>query len=251
MKFVLNDQIVLSRAPEGPLGHYIASFSEWVSGQGYALFSWRYRIRLVAGFSRWLAERNVCLRSISTAHSVAYLQSRARRRRLRGEDATVLAQLLDFPRHRGVIGAEKIGPPQLSPVDRCVEAFERHLREERALTRATIVNYVPFVRGFLNDCFGSGPVVLSRLSAKDVRAVCATPGTATAFEASQASDDRAALVPALWALSGEYQVGPRRSRSRRGELVDVVDSSWRTCCGAWTAIHWPSRLSGARSVSDP
>jgi integrase/recombinase XerD len=168
MKFVLNDQIVLSRAPEGPLGHYIASFSEWVSGQGYALFSWRYRIRLVAGFSRWLAERNVCLRSISTAHSVAYLQSRARRRRLRGEDATVLAQLLDFLRHRGVIAAEKIGPPQLSPVDRCVEAFERHLREERALTRATIVNYVPFVRGFLNDRFGSGPVVLSRLSAKDV-----------------------------------------------------------------------------------
>ncbi len=34
MKFVLNDQIVLSRAPEGPLGHYIASFSEWVWGKG-------------------------------------------------------------------------------------------------------------------------------------------------------------------------------------------------------------------------
>lgn len=168
MKFVLNDQIVLSRAPEGPLGHCIASFSEWVSGQGYALFSWRYRIRLVAGFSWWLAERNVCLRSISTAHSVAYLQSRARRRRIRGEDATVLAQLLDFLRHRGVIAAEKIGRPELSPVDRCIEAFERHLREERALTRATIVNYVPFVRGFLDDRFGSGPVVLSRLSAKDV-----------------------------------------------------------------------------------
>jgi len=42
------------------------------------------------------------------------------------------------------------------------------LREERNLTTATIVNYVPFVRKFLEDCFGSGPVILSRLRAGDV-----------------------------------------------------------------------------------
>ena len=38
----------------------------------------------------------------------------------------------------------------------------------RALARATIVNYVPFIRGFLKDRFGNGSVMLSRLSARDV-----------------------------------------------------------------------------------
>jgi hypothetical protein len=42
------------------------------------------------------------------------------------------------------------------------------LREERALAKATIVNYVRFIREFLKDCFGSGPVRLSRLCAGDV-----------------------------------------------------------------------------------
>jgi integrase len=42
------------------------------------------------------------------------------------------------------------------------------LRDDRALADATCVNYVPFVRGFLSDRFGRGPVALSRLSAGDV-----------------------------------------------------------------------------------
>jgi site-specific recombinase XerD len=42
------------------------------------------------------------------------------------------------------------------------------LREERALAKATIVNYVRFVRMFLKDCFANGPATLSRLRAGDV-----------------------------------------------------------------------------------
>jgi site-specific recombinase XerD len=42
------------------------------------------------------------------------------------------------------------------------------LHEDRALSRATLTNYVPFVRSFLNDCFGKGPAKLSQLRADDV-----------------------------------------------------------------------------------
>jgi site-specific recombinase XerD len=42
------------------------------------------------------------------------------------------------------------------------------LREERVLAKATIVNYVPFIRAFLKDRFGNGAVRLSRLCAGDV-----------------------------------------------------------------------------------
>jgi site-specific recombinase XerD len=42
------------------------------------------------------------------------------------------------------------------------------LREARALARATIINYVPFIRDFLEERFGDGQVTLSRLCAGDV-----------------------------------------------------------------------------------
>ncbi len=168
MTHIINDQIDLLRAPEGPLAPHIASLSKWASEQGYALYSLRQRIRIAVGFSGWLAENSIRLRSVSSRQTAQYLRYRAQRQRVREGDATALRQLLDFLRHQGVIPAEKIHRRQLSPVDRCAKAFERYLSEERVLAKATIVNYVPFIRDFLKNCFGSGPVRLSRLCARDV-----------------------------------------------------------------------------------
>jgi site-specific recombinase XerD len=42
------------------------------------------------------------------------------------------------------------------------------LREERGLANATVINYVPFIRCFLQNRFGKDRVPLSRLSAGDV-----------------------------------------------------------------------------------
>jgi len=67
-----------------------------------------------------------------------------------------------------VIPAQQAPPPRLIPVERCAQAFERYLREERALVTATIINYVPFIRSFLKDRFGKGEVMLLRLCARDV-----------------------------------------------------------------------------------
>jgi hypothetical protein len=83
-------------------------------------------------------------------------------------DAAALRQLIDFLRRHGVIPAEEIAPRRLSPVDQTVQAFEDYLRDERALADATIVNYGPFIRGFLADRFGHGPITLAHLCAGDV-----------------------------------------------------------------------------------
>lgn len=168
MRCIINNQVVLSREPEGPLALHIASFSAWAIEQGYALCSLQLRARIAADFSRWLAEKAVRLRSISSAHAAQYLRYRARRQRLLEGDATALKQLLDFLRHRGVIPDERIHRRRLSPVERRVQAYQRYLHEERILATATIVNYVPFIRAFLQSRFGSGPVRLSRLCARDV-----------------------------------------------------------------------------------
>jgi integrase/recombinase XerD len=167
VKCIISDQVVLSRPPEGPLAVHIASFSKWANEQGYALCSLRQRIRIVAGFSWWPAQKAVRLRTVSSGHTAQYLRYRAQRRRICEGDATALRQLLDFLRHKGVIPAEKTHRRPIA-VELCAQAFERYLREERLLAKATIVNYVPFIHEFLKHRFGNGPVRLSRLCAEDV-----------------------------------------------------------------------------------
>jgi integrase/recombinase XerD len=167
VKCIISDQVVLSRPPEGPLAVHLASFSKWANEQGYALCSLRQRIRIVAGFSWWLAQKAVRLRTVSSGHAAQYLRYRAQRRRICEGDATALRQLLDFLRDKGVIPAEKTHR-RPSAVELCAQAFERYLREERLLAKATIVNYMPFIREFLKHRFGNGPIRLSRLCAEDV-----------------------------------------------------------------------------------
>src|ERR1019366_1163263 len=83
-------------------------------------------------------------------------------------DAAALRHLIDFLRSDGVIPGEKKVACQPTPAERCAQAFGRYLLEERALAHATIINYVPFIRSFLEDRFGPGRVALSRLCASDV-----------------------------------------------------------------------------------
>ena len=168
MKYTINGDVVLSRPPEGPLAAQVGAFATWASEQGYARYS-RYRqVLLAACFSRWLGQQAISIRRVSSEQPSRYLRSRARRVRLHRGDAAALTQFLGFLRRRGVIPAEKIAPRRLTPVEHATEAFARYLRDERSLSRSTVVNYVPFIRGFLTDRFGKGPVTLARLCAGDV-----------------------------------------------------------------------------------
>jgi integrase/recombinase XerD len=168
MKYIINDDVVLSRPLEGPLAGQIAAFAKWARDQGYAQQSRYRRVLLAAGFSRWLGRQGVRLGRVSSEHPARYLRSRARRVQVHSGDTAALRQCLDFLRRHGVIPAEKITPRRLTAVEHTAQAFERYLRDERALADATVVNYVPFIRGFLADRFGHGPVTFSHLCAGDV-----------------------------------------------------------------------------------
>jgi site-specific recombinase XerD len=168
MKCIINQQLVLSQAPDGPLAAYIGPFAISRSEQGYAPFSIHRQVRLVSYFSHWLKQKEVALYHISADHLLQYLRYRARRVRPCLGDSAALRSFIDFLRVEGVIAAEKISARPLTPAERCAQAYAQYLREARDLARATIVNYVPFIRGFLADRFGGGSVMLSRLSAWDV-----------------------------------------------------------------------------------
>jgi site-specific recombinase XerD len=168
MRYIIHGRVALSRPPEGPIATHIALFARWVNEQGYAVASLYRRVLLAASFSLWLQENGVRLRDVSSEHATRYLRYRSRRVRPGRGDPTALQQLIEFLRQQGVIPAEKKPPIRGTPAEECAQKFERYLGEERALSKATILNYVPFVRCFLNDTFGNGRVTLRRLSADDV-----------------------------------------------------------------------------------
>jgi len=160
--------MALSRPLGGPLAANIGSFARWGSEQGYRLCTLHRQVLLAAQFSRWLGQKRVRLRSISSQHTERYLRSRGRRVQINRGDAATLKHLIELLRREGVIAAEKRTAPRLTAVDRCAAEYERYLREDRLLATATILNYMPFVRCFLKDRFGNGTVSLSRLRPSDI-----------------------------------------------------------------------------------
>lgn len=168
MRYIVDGQVVLLRAPEGPLAAYIKPFAGSLRKQGYALKSIHRQVQIAVGFSRWLKHQEVAPRSITSEHPSRYLRYRARWARPSQGDAAALNHLLTVLRGQGAIPAEKISVRRLTPVERLTEAYELYLREVRGLAEATIVNYVPFICKFLKDRFGHGPLALSQLCASDV-----------------------------------------------------------------------------------
>lgn len=169
MTYLVLDGVVLSRAPEGPLATYFRPFARSLREQGYARYSIQRQVRLAACFSGWLKQQEVAPRAITSNHSQQYLHYRARQVRLCRGAAAALRHMLDFLCHERVIPTEKKLPARpLTSAERCAQAYEQHLREARGLARATIINYVPFIRSFLKDRFGGRPATLSQLRARDV-----------------------------------------------------------------------------------
>jgi site-specific recombinase XerD len=122
---------------------------------------------LAACFSHWLKQKRVRSRCISSEHPSQYLRCRHRDRQAVEGDSAALDHLMAFLRAKRAIPEQKRSPPP-SPAERCARAYEGYLRQDRALAKASIINYVPFIDDFLKDRFGAGPVKLSRLRAADV-----------------------------------------------------------------------------------
>jgi site-specific recombinase XerD len=168
VKYVINDQVVLSRASDGPVAAQIGAFAESRTALGYAKGSIQREVRLAEGISNWLKHARVAFPGVGADHVSRYLRGRARRVRPGLGDAAALRHFLEFLRTEGVIVEETVVARRLTPAERCAQAYAEYLRDARALARPTIVNYVPFIRGFLTDRFGDGPARLADLTAGDV-----------------------------------------------------------------------------------
>jgi hypothetical protein len=59
MKCVINNEVVLSRGPDGPVAAYIGAFARSQSAQGYSRFSIHRQVLLAAGFSHGACQDNI------------------------------------------------------------------------------------------------------------------------------------------------------------------------------------------------
>jgi integrase/recombinase XerD len=172
MRYRINEQMVLTcmpkEGPVGPIAPHLRSFAQFLSEQGYERRYVRRQLMLAACFSSWLKQRRVRLRCIRSEHPGQYLRCRHRDRQAVPGDSPAFNHLMAFLRAKRTIAQQKHPAPRLTPAERCTQGYERYLRDDRALAKATIINYVPFIGDFLKDRFGDEAVKLSCLRAADI-----------------------------------------------------------------------------------
>jgi site-specific recombinase XerD len=150
----------------GPLAEYLDAYTTLIKERGYAAVSARNQIQLIAKFNQWLRRKHADLYDLDEIIIERFLQRRQNAGSTRRGDAAALYRLLHMLRQKGATQPEK--KPALCPQQRLTKNYGRYLLEERGLSQATVINYVPFIDQFLSERFRHIPFHLSQLRASDL-----------------------------------------------------------------------------------
>jgi site-specific recombinase XerD len=158
---------VLKRLHFGPLGAHIDSFARILEVQGYKRSTAKYKITIVADFSRWLDQQGFSVTDLDEITLNKFLLYRGRRRSIFKIEPPTLRDLLKHLRKTGVV-PDAVRVDDDSKLKRIECGFAKYLAKERGLEHRTIDSYLPIARKFLSDQFGTGPIVLNDLHPSDI-----------------------------------------------------------------------------------
>lgn len=168
MNRFFKDVRTIERMKRGPLGRYITLYGDELLAHGYRRKSCRRKLQLAADFSRWLDRKKIVAKQVIVRHVGDYLQSRKRSGvGIHLGDRAAVIDFLKLLREQRVT-KERIPLRPVTPSQKLLREYDLYLQTERALSLATRINYLPFVRQFVVSRFGPGRVDLSRLRALDV-----------------------------------------------------------------------------------
>lgn len=155
------------RGQRNPLHVQVLPFANSLMESGYAATTIQSKLVLIVDFGQWLGRRGLAVKDLDERRIETFITGRRRDGLLRRGDRTTVRQLLDHLRGRNVV--QRVTQTRdVSPLAAILDRYEKHLRSERGLTTATIINYLPFARKFLSDRFGEGPFLLSAVRPPDI-----------------------------------------------------------------------------------
>jgi site-specific recombinase XerD len=150
-----------------PLLVQVPPFADSLMESGYAATTIQAKLTLIGDFGQWLRRRGLAVKDLDERRIETFITDSRRNGLLRRGDRTTLRQLLDHLREHHVV--QRVTPTcDVSPLAAILDRYEKHLRSERGLTTATIINYLPFARKFLSDRFGEGPFLLKVVRPCDI-----------------------------------------------------------------------------------
>ena len=138
----------IERLRQGPLSEHLDAYAAGVAEQGYAHHSIRQQIVVIADFSRWLKQKQIDVQALDSEVMDRFLRFRRRPQRVRRGDPKALERLLAMLRQKGIVKQHQQTVADSAQAG-VVTEFRRYLLQERGLSPATLLNYVPVVEQFL------------------------------------------------------------------------------------------------------
>lgn len=166
-KLYFPNPIIFERLQAGPLGEHIDAFVKHLSNEGYAVWTIKYSMRMLADFTTWMQEQQVALTALAEQSVNTFFQQRYLTLRPHRDDLAILMKLLTFLRMTGII-AEPIRVVNHPAIDNILQEFQQHLIDQRNLTPITIQTYLGTVEHFLMHCYAAKPLRLETLSVQEI-----------------------------------------------------------------------------------
>src|SRR6202451_4168719 len=155
------------RLRDNPLVSHLASFATSLVENGYVKSTVQSKLNWLASFGQWLKRRRLSITDFDEQLAERFIAYKRRKGRVHRGNRETLLQFLDHLRKRDVIP----GPTPAcddSPLAALLARYERHLRSERGLAAATVINYLPCIRKFLIERFREKPPVIREVRSSEV-----------------------------------------------------------------------------------
>ena len=155
------------RWQDNPLVVYLRPFATSLIEKDYSNSTIKLKLWLLANFGKWLGRSGLTATSVDKQLIERFIKDRQAEGRLHRGNVAALGQFLEHLRMCAVVPRPKPIPEE-SLLNEILSRYERHLRSERGLVTATIINYQPVIRKFLVERFGDGPFLFGELKPSDI-----------------------------------------------------------------------------------
>jgi site-specific recombinase XerD len=149
---------------DNSLVFHLQTFATSLREDGYADETVRLKLGLLADFGRWFGRTGLTVTHVDERLVDAFFKHR---KQVRRGDLKTLEQFLSHLR-KGAVIPDREPVRNISPLADILNRYEKHLRSERGLVTATVLNYQPFVRKFLVDRFREGPFLFREVKPSDI-----------------------------------------------------------------------------------